>query len=457
MTYPLTAELGKLVGRTRFTDVPSAAVEAMTGALVDTVGVMIAGSREPAPTLLRQMLQSAGREATLVGPPGRASAAEAAWINGTAAHALDYDDVAQRGGHASAVLLPAILAQAEASGASGRDLVLAYVVGYEVFTEVASRDADQHHDKGWHPTPVFGALGAAAACASLLRLDAGQSAMAIALAASQAGGLMSNFGTMTKPFHAGRAAHAGVVSARLAAAGFTAAMDALEHTPGFLQGVSPHGRVDLERPVPTKPDWALLGHNRLAVKKYPMCYCTHRVLDGALDLVAAVRPDPNAVRTVTVTLSRRNAQILRNHAPVTGLEAKFSAEFAIATSLVRRRAGLAELQDEFVQSPEIQALMKKVVIKEDTRDDPQRPGYAIHDRVVVAMQDGTLHDSGPISVVRGDPQAPLTRQELWLKFDDCVRAGAPGLKARELFEALLSLPDAEQLAGILDKTILHVA
>ncbi len=448
MTYPLTIELGKLVAGTRPEDIPANAVEQVAAAFADTIGVMLAGVDEPAPQLLRKMLNPSGSESMLVTDSGRASAMDAAWINGTAAHALDYDDVAQQGGHASAVLVPAILAEGEALGSSGSDMARAYVVGYEVFSEVASRDADQHHNKGWHPTGIFGAIGAAAACASLRRLNAEQTAMAIALGASQSSGVMSNFGTMTKPFHAGRAAHAGVASARLAALGFTASLDALEHAPGFLHAVSPNGRVDAERILRLKKEWALVERNRLAVKKYPMCYCAHRALDGALDLKAAKKIDASQVAGVKVSISPRNAIILRNHAPVTGLEAKFSMEFAMASTLSVGRAGLNELQDGFVQRQDIQELMQRVKIEEDPRENSERPGYAVHDRVTVTMRDGTVHDSGPIVIARGDPEEPLQQKELWNKFEDCVRASGRKVDADRLFSTLMSLGKLQNLGQV---------
>jgi len=199
--------------------------------------------------LLRQGLTPAAGPASLYFSGEGAAAPEAAWINGTAGHALDYDDVGCRG-HVSTVLLPAILAEAETLHAGGREMFAAYVAGYETWAELARRDPGHHHVKGWHPTGIFGAIGAGAACAALRRLSPEQATMAIALAASQAAGIMANFGTMTKPFHAGRAAHAGVVSARLAGLGFTAAVDALEHPQGFLSAVSPEGRVDREGAVP---------------------------------------------------------------------------------------------------------------------------------------------------------------------------------------------------------------
>src|SRR5262245_43997885 len=182
---------------------------------------MIAGSVEQPPAILLEVLAPAAGDASLYWSGPKVPAPDAALINGTAAHALDYDDVALRG-HPSTVLVPAILAEAESLGATGAQIATAYVAGYEVWAELAGRDPDQHHEKGWHPTGIFGPVGAAAACASLRGLDSGKTAHAIALGASHSSGLVANFGSMTKPYHAGRAAHSGVMAARLAAAGFTA-------------------------------------------------------------------------------------------------------------------------------------------------------------------------------------------------------------------------------------------
>ena len=246
---------------------------------------MVAGAHDPAPQLLRRGLMPQPGPASLYFSGEGAAAPEAAWINGTAGHALDYDDVGCRG-HVSTVLLPAILAEAETLGASGREMFAAYVAGYETWAELARRDPGHHHVKGWHPTGIFGAIGAGAACAGLRRLSPEQATMAVALAASQAGGIMANFGTMTKPFHAGRAAHAGVVAARLAGLGFTAAADALEHPQGFLSAVSPEGKADREGPVPPLgTEWQIVRQG-ISIKKYPACYCTHRALDGMLELLA---------------------------------------------------------------------------------------------------------------------------------------------------------------------------
>lgn len=445
MSIALTVGLGKFVAGLRYQDIPKDAIAFIHTGFTDCVGVMIAGAGEPAPQLVRAMLMPAGGEATLLFGAGRASAPEAAWINASAAHALDFDDVAQRG-HPSTVLVPAILAEAEAIGASGEAMVLAYAAGYETWAELVRRESDQHHNKGWHPTGIFGAIGAAAACACLRGLDAERAAHAIALGASQSAGLMSNFGTMTKPFHAGRAAHAGVVSARLAEKGFTAALDTLEHPQGFLAAVSPAGKVDRESAIEAGFVWKL-ARTGLSVKKYPLCFCTHRALDGVLDLQAE-GVDAGKVSRITVSTSLRNATMLRNHMPQTGLEAKFSMEFAMACALIAGRAGLAELTDGFVRRPDVQALMKRVAVTVDEREDPAAPGYAIYDEVTLEAEDGKVLGSKQVKQIRGSPDLPLSREDLWTKFEGCVQVGTAQVEARELFDALMSLERLAQIRNL---------
>ena len=438
----LTLELGRFISGLRYADIPPLALVPIRTAFVDTLGVAIAGAREPAVALLHGMLSPPGGESLLLGGLGRASALDAAWINGTAAHALDFDDVSQRGfGHASASLVPAILAEAQACGADGSRMLAAYAAGYETIAELTRRDADagRYHDKGWHPTGPFGAIAAAAACASLRQLDARQCAMVLSLAGSQASGLVANVGTMTKPFHVGRAAHAGVASARLVAAGFSAAIDALEHPPGFLCAFSFGGRIDVSSPSTAGKDWQICGANQISVKKYPMCFCTHRAIDGMLDLLATHHIESAEVEAMELSLSRRNMVILRNQMPRNGLEAKFSAEFALVAPLVARRLGLTELQDAFVQRPDVQSLMRRVRVVPDDRDHPQRPGYAVHDRIRITLGDGSVLDSGPITGVRGDHDSPLRDGELQAKLEDCLRSCGSRVPPAQLYERLMQL------------------
>jgi len=433
----ITRSLGTFAAGLRFADIPPEAYTVIHTGFADCVGVMLAGAHEPPTRLLTEVLNPVAGPATLVFGSRTAQAPEAAWINGVAAHALDYDDVALKG-HPSTVLVPAILAEAQALGSSGADIMTAYAAGYEVWADLVPRDPDHYHSKGWHPTGILGAIGAAAACASLHRLDAEQAATAIALGASQSAGIMANFGTMTKPFHAGRSAHAGVMAARLARAGFTASLDALEHPQGFLSAVSAAGRFDVQTPVQAGNPWRMLRLG-LSVKKYPLCFCTHRALDGMLDLLAEHAVKPEEVERISAQTSRRNTQVLRNHRPQTGLEAKFSMEFAMASCIVAGQAGLNELTDEFVQRPAIQALIGKVQVIADDAEHPSMPGYSPFDRVTVALRDGRVLESREVTTVRGGPEAPLGRDELWAKFEDCARAGQARVDMRALFDALMAL------------------
>lgn len=434
----LTRDLGAFVARTKLSDIPKEAFVTIHFGLTDCVGTTLAGRNEPPAQILKQVLDPVAGNATLLFEKSSARAPEAAWINGSAAHALDFDDVGLRG-HPSTVIVPAILAEAEELGSSGADIALAYAVGYEVWADLASRDPDQHHNKGWHPTGIFGAIGAAAACAKLHGLNSEQSAMAIALGASQSAGIMANFGTMTKPFHAGRSSHAGLMAARLAGAGFTSSLDALEHTQGFLAAVSPKGNVDLTTPTKIGQEWALVSLG-LSIKKYPLCFCAHRALDGMLDLLARHPFKHDQIESITVTTSRRNSRVLRNNRPKTGLQAKFSMEFAMASCVVGGRAGLNELTDSFVMRPEVQGLIEKVTVMPEDKEDPVKLGYAMHDLVEVVLKDGNKISSGPITQVRGDATNPLKPEELWVKFEDCATAGnVTEFNIRAQFDALMSI------------------
>jgi 2-methylcitrate dehydratase PrpD len=434
----LTQELGRFVAGLTFDKLPPDAVEIARTGFIDTIATMIAGAHDPAPQLLRRGLQPAPGKASLYFSGDTAAAPETAWINGTAGHALDYDDVGCRG-HVSTVLAPAILAEAETLGLGGREMFAAYVAGYETWAELARRDPGHHHAKGWHPTGIFGAIGAGAACANLRRLTPEQTAMALALAASQAGGIMANFGTMTKPFHAGRAAHAGLVSARLAELGFTASPDALEHPQGFLSAVSPEGNPDRDGPCPAfGEEWHIVKQG-LSIKKYPACYCTHRSLDAMLDLLAKHPLKPADIAQITVSLSRTHSLILRNHTPQTGLEGKFSMEFAMAAAVISRRAGLGEYTDEFVRRPEVQQLMRRVRLVTNENYDTVQIGASVYDQVAVELANGERLESEKVGRARGHAELPLGEAELFDKFRTCLDAGHARISPERLFDRLRNL------------------
>jgi aconitate decarboxylase len=439
MAAPLTRTLGKFAAELTFEKLPAEAVEVVKTGFTDTIAVMLAGREEPVARIVRESLGSRGHadEARLLLGDETTNAPDAALANAVAGHALDYDDVAL-GGHPSVVLVPAVLAEAEALGRSGKEAIAAYVAGYETWAHLIEREKDPYHRKGWHPTAVMGPVAAAAAAANLRKLDPDKATMALGIAASLSAGIVANFGTMTKPLQAGRAAQSGVTAARLAAAGLTSAADALEHDVGLMRALSPQGRVDLEKPFEPGRDW-LITQRRLNVKKYPMCYGTHRAVDGMLDLIAGHDLKPDDIERIEVTIGRAQTAMLRNHRPVTGLEAKFSIEFAMATSLAARRAGLQQLTDDFVNRPEVQRLMTKVDTAVTDTVSEEDGAFSVADWITVQLKNGGALKTPELKVARGHWSVPLSRDEMWRKFEDCTAATLPGAASAKLFESLQSI------------------
>jgi 2-methylcitrate dehydratase PrpD len=438
----LTAEIGAFLADMRQRPVPPETLGPVRTGFTDCIAVMIAGREEP---VSRKVAASVGasfsKDRVLL---DRIAAPAAALTYGTAAHALDYDDVGLAG-HPSAALVPAILAEAVDMGASGDTMARAYIAGYEVWAELMYRDKDQHHLKGWHPTAVFGAIAATAACAVVRGLNAEKASAATAISASLAGGIVANFGTMTKPFQVGRAAQSGVQAARLADEGFTAAPDAFEHKLGFLRAVSPDHNVDTESPATLGREWRILEYG-VNVKLYPVCYGAHRILDGMLDLVRRDRIKADDIAGVEVEMGEASAAILRNHRPQTGLDAKFSAEFAMAAATIVGRCGMGELTNGFVQRPDVQAFFPKVAVKALTEKSEEEPIHSPFDRVTVTLRDNRAIASEPVYFPRGHFKNPVDATALWGKFADCVN-GAP-LDAQGLFARLQQVDRLASVAGI---------
>lgn len=445
----LTASLAQFVANPGFESPPAEAARIVKTGFIDTVATMIAGRNEPVVRIVREFVaakKSGAREAHVIFGDAMATCADAALINATAAHALDYDDVAI-GGHPSAVLVPAVLAECQYLGASGADALRAYLVGYEVWAELLAREPDAYHLKGWHPTAVLGTVGAAAAVAHLRRLSAAKCGNALALAASMASGLVANFGTMTKPFHAGRAAACAIEAVRLTAGGLTAAADAIEHHAGYLAALSPQGRADRASPASPLGRQLRILDSGLSIKSYPMCYATHRVIDGVLDVVRANEVKPGDVAAVHATVGGTQASMLRNHAPVTGLEAKFSLEFAVASAVVARRVGLRELTDEFVTQPQVREMMTRVSTATTDTRCPVDSIFAFADRVSIELKDGRKLDTGEIRFARGNAKLPLGDAALKAKFLDCA-ATAGDLDAAALYGRLNAIAELDSVRDL---------
>lgn len=462
----LTQALGNYVSNPSFAGKEAEACQVAKTGFIDTIATMIAGSNEPVVQIVQQFFeQGQGMNQTIgqthAPQTGQAPipfagnyrpAQQAAFVNAVAGHALDYDDVALSG-HPSTVLVPAILAEGYVLKSTGLDALRAYVIGYEVWAELFKREADQYHLKGWHPTGVLGAVACAAAVAYLNRLDADLASRALAIAASMSSGLVANFGTMTKPFHAGRAASHGIEAVRLAKLGMTASPDAFEHHAGYLAALSPSGRVDRASNASQLGQVPRILESGLSIKRYPVCYSCHRTIDGVLAIANRENLKATDIKSLHLTTGAAQASMLRNHHPKTGLEAKFSAEFAIASAIVAREVGLSQLTDEFVTREDVSSLYDKLTVSITDKSCPIDPSFALTDRIVIETVAGKTFDSGEIRFPLGNAMNPIDAVGLKQKFDDCVLTGQtnnPSLKGIDsgLYQriaALESLPDIRQL------------
>lgn len=442
----LTADIGRFVSDMRYERVPAEAVPIACRGFTDCIGVLLAGLREPVTAIVARAAgygRAAETLADFAAPP--LPAPEMALIYGTAGHALDYDDTGLNG-HPSAVLAPAILAQAQETGADGKAMITAYVTGYEIWAEFCARETDSLHQKGWHPSAVYGTVAAAGAAAALRGLDAETAARAIGIAASLASGVVSNFGSMTKPFHLGRTAQSALLAVRYAQAGLTAAPDAIEHELGFLRAVSPRGEVDTARPAQLGARWRIV-QSGINVKLYPMCFGAHRILDAMIDLCRTHDIAADEIAAVDVELAENSVKVLRNARPQTALEAKFSAQFALAAAAIAGRCSEAEVATPFVQRADVQGFFDKVRIHPVAETDPEEPTRSPFDRVTVTLTDGRRIASEPVQYPRGHHRRGVEREVLWQKFSDCAAKVVERPRALALFEALQDLPS---LAGMQD-------
>ncbi len=358
----LTDQLWERFGRLRVEQIPSEVTTVASQCILDWFGCALAGSREPLARILCEESAADAGTCSVIGTDRRADPARAALINGAAGHALDFDDSsAVMLGHPSAPVLPAVLAAAEQESRSGAAALTAYVVGVEVQSRIGMAIGEEHYARGWHTTSTVGVLGAAAAVGWLLGLDAEQFGAAMGIAASSSSGLKANFGTMTKPLHAGQAAERGLLAARLASRGYTASGEAVDGSQGLVRAAG-RGELDHDRIEEWWNGWAT---TQALFKYHAACHCTHAGIEAMTSLLGN-GVDRNEVERVTLTVNPAILDMCGIDEPVTGLEAKFSLRGTQALVLAGiDTAAAATFDDGPINRPEVQALLPRVVIATD--------------------------------------------------------------------------------------------
>jgi 2-methylcitrate dehydratase PrpD len=420
---------------------PSPTADAVARVLADTVAVAVAGVREQACRILLDWVaseQTTGKT-QVWGHDLALAPSQAALVNGTAAHALDWDDaVPSMPMHPGAVLLPAIVAQLSEAPATGADLVHAYDIGSAVLRAVSEAlPIDVHYGRGWHNTSTTGRLAAVAALAYLARLDEEQTRRALGIVSSAVAGSLANFGTMTKPLHAGEAARDAVMAVALAQRGFTAHPHQLEAPKGFFALYG--DPADLTALPVRLAHWEHAWVEDWALKRHPSCFATHRAVDAALSLEA----DPARIAAVTVSVPAPSTSPLLLDPPQTGLAGKFSLDYTVARALATGPPTLADFTDEAVHDPAVRRLMDGLTLE---RRDPAGPGA--HTRVEITLADGTVRRA-ETEVTYGDASNPLTDDDLAAKFTAALDfAGWPRSRSAALFARLRAAPHDADLGWL---------
>lgn len=430
---------------------PAAARAHAATAFLDTIGVTLAGASEPAGRIVQSVVVAQGLGPCVVlGTPIRAGAATAALANGTAAHALDFDDMCFVSlAHPSAPLVPAALAAAEVAGSSGRAALDAYVVGFEIEGRLGRVMNPRHYERGWHCTSTIGSIGAAAAASRLLGLEPSAAAHALAIAASEASGLKENFGTMVKPLHAGLAARNGVIAALLAQGGMTASAQAIDGPQGYLRAFDSAGEALGDAIADLGSRWEIV-ETGITMKLYPSCAGTHPTLDAILDLRDEHGFTADGVERIDVEVDSITPGILIHDRPSTGLEGKFSMPFCAAAAVVYGRVGIDTFDDAALQDSAVQALIPRVTMTADASFDGAAPPLT-QSRVRIHLRDGrTL--AREARGARGYPERPASAGELAAKFRACasrVMSDEEAERALERLREIEGIDDVRELTGAL--------
>jgi 2-methylcitrate dehydratase PrpD len=448
----LALELAKRINALRYEELPPEAVHWAKVGILDTVGVTLAGARDEMTRIVGGVLASGAGASLVFGTNRRVSALDAALINGTASHALDFDDCNNTiGGHPSAPILPGLFALADDVGAGGRDFITAYVAGFETECKVALGVHFHHYTKGWHPTATLGVFGSAAACAKLLKLPEDKVAIALAIAASLASGIKANFGTMTKPLHVGHCTRNGLFAALLARDGFTANDGAFEHKQGYLNVFNGEGNYDTGKILPGWGKPFDIVKPGIAIKQYPCCGSTHSALDAMLRLVREHKPAADDIERVDVWTHTRRLEHTNRPDPKSDLDAKFSVQYCMARALLDRRISIEHFEGKAHEDAAVRKLLPRVhAAPYTTAQFPADNHFGAE--VKVSLRGGKILGAKVDQPFGRTSDNPLPASLLREKFEDCAARAVPRERIAPLYSAIQgfeNLKDAREVAAII--------
>jgi len=459
----LTAYVADFIASTKYSDIPKDVMHLGKKSILDGLGLALAGSVAKSGELVRHHLQGLGCAdgvASIIGSNLRVPARFAAFANGTAIHADDYDDTQLAVAkdrvyglltHPTAPALPAVLAVAEQDRRPGKDLLTAYHVGVEVECKIAEAINPRHYQHGFHSTATCGTFGAAAGLANLRGLPVEVACVALGIAGSLSAGLRENFGTMMKPFHAGRAAESGVIASEFAALGFTATPHILEAPRGFFRAAGGGYDEGAIREKLGNP-WTFANPG-VSIKPHPSGSLTHPGMTLMLSLIKQHDIRPDQVERVKVGTNQNMPNALIHHRPRTELQAKFSMEFCMGILLLDRKAGLPEFTDEVVNRPDVQTMIQKVDF--GVHPEAEAAGYDKMTTIIeIALKDGRTI-SGRADFGKGSPANPMSYEEVAEKFRECAAFSRwPSDKAGrvvDLVRRIEDLPDVRELTALLSR------
>jgi len=441
-----TARIARFVVETHYDEIPPQAVATAKTAVLDCLGVALAGSKEASAKACADIARQEGarEEATVFGQGFKSSALHAAFANGTAAHALDFDHSFTLMGQPTAPIIPALFSLGEAMGASGRHLIEAYVAGFETTTKLVLSLRDRTED-GWHPPSTLGSFGAGVACAKLLRLDLSQIEMTLGIAASMASGLVCNFGTMSKPLHVGLGARNGVLAAKLAQSGFTANAQAIEAKVGFYEVFYPGAKPD-DRPLEELGRSYELIDNGLRIKPYPCGGLTHPAIDAVLEFRAQHGITADMVESIDVAVAKHTFDRIIFRVPQNGLQGKFCMPYLLSRALIDGKLFLDAFTDAAVRDQNVLRLAERVQMRPDASLKPTASGSRPC-KVTIRLRSGESY-SRQVDYAKGSREFPMTPDELKEKFTACARQSISDSSIRRALEYVEHLEAMEDVGSL---------